>query len=151
MIAKSYSNTASELQQTGSERKAEAHAFLEERRDIHIRRARRAFLEHAIEYGFVTADDVRDAIELPDGLDPKLLGPVPTPFAQAGIVERVGYRNSIREASHARPISVWKLRDRAAAERWLRDNPVESEEERRKRPVQLSLFDTPGMSAGGLT
>lgn len=106
----------------GTDSKDSALAALETTRSGIILQARQIFLRHAIEHGEVCADHVHDAIELPAGIDPKVLGPVPSPFAKAGIIERTGYRNSTRATAHARPVSVWKLSDRSAAERWLADN-----------------------------
>ncbi len=104
---------------TGEELKDAALAQLEKlRRDI-IRRARRALLLHLLAHGTATADDVRDLVELPDGISPACLGAVPRALARAGIIGRAGYAASKRPERHAAPTAVWELVDRAAAEEWL--------------------------------
>ncbi|MCQ8205440.1 hypothetical protein NP569_24435, partial [Vibrio parahaemolyticus] len=53
--------------------------------------------------GTATADDVRDAVELPPGVDPRCLGAVPGELADAGIIRATGYVRTTRPAAHARP------------------------------------------------
>ncbi|MBC8355097.1 MAG: hypothetical protein H8E66_24230 [Planctomycetes bacterium] len=107
----------------GERRRDDAHTLLEARRDIIVRRGRRALLNALLEYGRATADDVRTGVELPDGIDPVCLGAVPGVLARTGIIERDGYVATRRADAHARPVSVWRLRDRAAAEQWLTLHP----------------------------
>jgi len=136
----------------GNDLKTSAHAALEAARQDTLFRARCVFLKHAITHSTVTADDVQAAIDLPPGIDPKVLGPVPVPFARAGIIERVGFRNSTRADAHARPVSVWKLVDRAKAERWLSDNSLPAPIETQQHALvdhtrQMLLFDSARQSA----
>ena len=107
----------------GEARKLDALALLADRRDLIVLRGRRAPLAAMLAVGQATADDVQDALDMPDGIDPVCLGAVPGALARAGIIRRVGYAPTCRPGAHARPVSVWTLTDRAAAERWLRDHP----------------------------
>jgi hypothetical protein len=111
-------------QDEGESRKEAAHALLEARRDILIRRARRALLIRLLEAGTATADDVADRIgPTGAGIDPRWLGTVPGPLALAGIIRRAGYTRSARPIRHASVLSVWELADRAGALAWLARNP----------------------------
>ncbi len=70
----------------------------------------------------VTIDEVRAELgQLPDRR-PTWLGAVPHGLRAAGLIERAGFVESDRAASHARPVSAWRLRDRAAAAAWLREH-----------------------------
>lgn len=82
-------------------------------------RARRALLGALLANGTATADDVRDAIALPAKVNPVCLGAVPTALARAGIIAADGFAETSRPRAHARPLKVWRLIDRNAAERWL--------------------------------
>jgi hypothetical protein len=107
----------------GERRKREQLARLAERRAVYVRRGRRALLLQLLAGRTATADDVRAAIQLPPGLDPRCLGAVPIALAEAGIIERVDYTPSMRSERHASIIAVWGLADRAAALAWLTDHP----------------------------
>jgi hypothetical protein len=125
-------------------RKAEALALMEARREIFVRRGRRALLDALLRSGTATADDVRAAVELPAGMDPRCLGSVPGRLAYDKIIAPAGFVRSTRPEGHARWIGRWELIDRAAAERWLRDHPDlpdpgEPDEARETR--QAELFD----------
>ncbi len=107
---------------TGEERKKAALAELEElRRDV-VMRARRALLLHLLVHGTATADDVRDLVELPDGISPTCLGAVPGALARAGIIRRAGYAPSQRPERHAAPTAVWELVNGTAAEVWVAEH-----------------------------
>ncbi|HPF39406.1 MAG TPA: hypothetical protein P5081_02860 [Phycisphaerae bacterium] len=108
----------------GEHRKRDALELHEANRDDILRRGRLALLEVLLRSGTATADDVRDAIELPPGVDGRCLGSVPGPLARAGIIERGGYAMSARPARHASILTVWRLVDAAAARRWLATNPA---------------------------
>jgi hypothetical protein len=112
----------------GELRKADAFDLLQAHRNVYILCGRRALLTCLLAVGEATADDVREMVELPTGLDPKLFGAVPSPLAKAGIIRAVGYAKTCRPTAHARPLTVWRLADRGAAERWLSENPDPSED-----------------------
>ena len=115
--------TPDQLGAEAERRKVDAHALLAARRDVLIRRGRRALLTALCGRGVATADDVRAAVSLPPGVNPVCLGTVPGPLAAAGIIEADGFAKSTRPESHARPVQRWRLVDRAAALAWLRDHP----------------------------
>ena len=111
-------------QEEGERRKDAAHLRLEARREVYIRRARRALLLRALEAGTATADDVAERIGPTDpSIDPRWLGTVPGPLAIARIIRAVNYTKSARPIRHASIIAVLELSDRAAALAWLARNP----------------------------
>jgi len=107
----------------GQRRKLSAFALLAARREALIRRARRALLAVLIDRAEGTVDDVRAAVPVPDGINPKAFGPVPGELAEAGIIAAGRYAKSTRPEAHARPVQVWRLIDRAAALHWLAMHP----------------------------
>ena len=107
----------------GEARRDAAHALLADRRAVFVRRGQRRCLAALLAAGTATADDVRDLVTLPRDVAPVCLGAVPTALVRAGIIRRNGYTPTCRPTAHARPVSVWALVDRAAAVRWLADNP----------------------------
>jgi hypothetical protein len=76
-----------------------------------------------LDAGTATADDVRAAVELPPGLNPKLFGAVPGPLAEAGLIQAVGYVPTTRKEAHARPVMRWQLAGSAGALAWLANHP----------------------------
>lgn len=104
-------------------RKLEALAILEARREVYVNRGRRALLTALCYTGTASADDVRRAVPLPDGIDPKLFGAVPGELVRAGIIAPDGYVRTTRPEAHARPVQRWALRDRIAALAWLKAHP----------------------------
>ncbi len=109
----------------GEQLRDAAHAKLVAYRSAIIRRGQTALLNTLLEKG--TADDVRAAIVLPPDIDPVCLGAVPGTLAKAHIIERVGFVPSARAGAHARPVSVWRLRDDVKARNWLREHPALAE------------------------
>ncbi len=107
----------------GEARKQDALALLQARRAPCVRRGRRALLTCLLAGETATADDIREVVELPPGIDPKLFGSVPGPLVRAGIIRSDGFVKSSRPEAHARPVTVWRLSDRAKAEQWLTANP----------------------------
>ncbi|MFO0821976.1 MAG: hypothetical protein U0792_02470 [Gemmataceae bacterium] len=99
----------------GERRRDAALNLLRVRRADLIREFTAAALRVALERGEVCADDVRPLVAIPDGISPKLVGCVFRDLADAGILRRVGFRNSARPAARARPLSVWRLADPAEA------------------------------------
>ena len=110
-------------QEEGERRKADAFAMLAAHREIVIRRAQRALLTVLLETGSATADDIRDLVDLPPGIGPKLFGAAPGPLARAGIIAPAGFTKTCRPVAHSRPVTVWRLADRVAARCWLWDHP----------------------------
>ena len=95
--------------------------------------------------GTATADNVRAAVELPAGMDPRCLGSVPGRLAYDHVIRAAGFVRSTRPVRHASWLQVWELRDRAAAECWLRDYPDlpdPADDDADEPTVQTSLFDT---------
>ena len=107
----------------GARRRDDAFALLETRRKMVLLRARRALLTVLLEKGEASADHVRHAITLPDGVDPKCLGAVPSPLARAGIIRASGFVRTARAVAHVRPLTRWVLSDPVAARRWLAEHP----------------------------
>jgi hypothetical protein len=126
----------------GERRKLSSQALLEARRAVYVRRGRRALLSQLLAAGTATADDVRAAVELPPGLDPKLFGVVPGPLAEAGIIKPAGFAKTARPQAHGRPVLRWQLADRGAAVAWLAANPDLPEPEA-DAPAQRTLFGDP--------
>lgn len=116
-------NIIGHLPLDGEARKWAAHHLLACTRERVVRRARRALLMHLLAHGTATADDVRAVVELPPGLNPKAFGAVPGPLAEAGIIRAAGFAKTARATGRARPVTVWRLADAAAATVWLLANP----------------------------
>lgn len=110
-------------QSEGERRKSDALATLEARREIYVRRGRRALLETLLLGGNAIADDVRMLVELPPEIDPRCFGAVPGLLARAGIIRQAGFMKSNRPERHASYIQVWELADRSKAMQWLVDHP----------------------------
>lgn len=127
----------------GEKRKADTLALLAANRESLVRRAQRALVTTVLKRGAATADDVRDIVDLPSGVDPKCFGAVPGPLARAGIIRRDGFISTCRPLAHARPVSVWKLVDREAALQWLDAHPELPDSGDEDPPaVQSFLFST---------
>ncbi len=108
----------------GERRKADALALLESRREVFVNRGRRALLTVMLDGdGTATADDVRNLVELPPGIDPKLFGTVSHRLAYDRIIRNAGRVRTVRAVAHGRWVELWELADRAAAETWLRNHP----------------------------
>ena len=102
----------------GERRKLGAHALLGVKRALYVLRGRRALLSVLLRDGTATADNVRDAVELPPQINPVCLGVVPGALARVGIIESDGFKKSRRREAYAHPLQVWRLVDRAAPRRW---------------------------------
>ena len=88
-----------------------------------IRDLTRAAVRLVLERHEITADDVRAVVPIPPGIKPVVVGAVFRDLADAGILCRVGYRNSKRPVAHARPLTVWRLINVDAALAWLAAHP----------------------------
>ncbi|MBI1348711.1 hypothetical protein GC163_20755 [bacterium] len=110
----------------GERRKVTALELLSAHRRQTILTARRVLLEFLLSQpdGIGSLDDVRKSIDLPGGVDPKCMGPVPVSLRAAGLIVPAGFISSARPVAHARPVRVWRLVDRAGALAWLRENPL---------------------------
>jgi hypothetical protein len=106
----------------GEARRDVALAVLRSRRAALVRDLTRAAVRLALERGEVTADLVRAAVPIPEGIDPKVVGAAFGTVAEAGLCQR-GYRASTRPVAHARPLAVWVLADESAAVAWLAAHP----------------------------
>ena len=141
----------------GERRKSNALATLAERREVYVRRGRRALLRTLLDSGTATADDVRAAVKLPPGIDPKCFGSVPGALVRAEIIRAGGFGKTRRPVGHARPVTVWELVDRAAALQWLANHPDQPDPDDNFPASQLSLFPvntnnetSPTVAAAGL-
>ncbi len=114
-------------------------ATLENPRALYLLRGRRALLTRLLSEGTATADVVYEAVELPDDVDPRCFGGVPTPLVNAGIIRAAGYVTSARPERNASPIHRWELVNRAAAERWLAEYPDEPDPPVNEKARQLAL------------
>lgn len=128
----------------GENLKTRALTTLEARRRVYVNRGRRALLGMLLRHGHATADDVRNAVDLPPDVDPVCFGAVPGALARAGIIERAGFKSSVRADAHARPVSVWRLVDRDAALAWLDEHPdMPDPDDDHDGDGQRTLFDPP--------
>ena len=88
-----------------TETKEEALKLLQETRSEFLYQCKKIAISHALKNGSVTIDDVRDKIELPEGIDGRVFGAV---FNNKDFV-KVGYTETKRKTSHKRPIAVFEL------------------------------------------
>jgi hypothetical protein len=107
----------------GIERKREAIALLSARRESIVRRGRRALLARLLEAETATIDSVRAAVPLPAEVNPKVFGAVPSELVEIGAIIADGFTRTVRPEAHARPVQIWRLHDRQAAEEWLATHP----------------------------
>ena len=107
----------------GVHRQAEVLDVLSARRATYVLWGRRALLTRLLKEGSATADDVYDAVNLPPDIDARCFGAVPVLLARDGIIRRRGFATSARPERHGSYIAMWELADRAAAVRWLSENP----------------------------
>ena len=126
----------------GERYKADALALLADRREAVVRRARRALLTALLEDGTATVDAVRAVVELPSGINPKVFGSAPGELARHRHHRRRRLREDVPNRGPCRPITVWALADRAAAERWLRDHPDLPDPDEGAAGSQRVLFPT---------
>ncbi len=111
------------VQAEGERRRDAALAVLTATRPAVVRRLQRAAVLIALDLGVVTADDVRDVVPIPEGINPKVNGAALNTLAELGILRGRDYIRSRRPVAHARPLRVWHLADRLAALTWLAAHP----------------------------
>ena len=85
--------------------KENALDLLEETRSAFLAECRRVAYAVALNNGRVTIDDVRDRLELPQGVDGRVFGAV----FNSKEWERIGYTQTKRKTSHRRPIAIFKI------------------------------------------
>ncbi|MDX1965777.1 MAG: hypothetical protein SFV23_01285 [Planctomycetaceae bacterium] len=92
-------------------------------RERFLRRAKRYFLQALLQHGIVSIDAVREAVPVPDGVNPKCCGQIPTDFHSDGIIERLTHVRTERPVAHSRHIGLWRLTKPASAMEWLATHP----------------------------
>lgn len=107
----------------GRRRRDSAHLVLMLRRERYVRSEQRVLLLCLLDHEIATVDDVRAAVVLPDDLDPTLTGAAMRALAVGGLIRGDGYVQTARPVAHARPVTIWRLVDAAAARQWLADHP----------------------------
>lgn len=65
-----------------------------------------------------TVNEIRS--QVPDTVNPKVLGMVPRTLA--GVIEFVGWQTNENKQCHSRPIKLWRLVSKGAAEQWLKEH-----------------------------
>ncbi|HTN77709.1 MAG TPA: hypothetical protein VL096_20770 [Pirellulaceae bacterium] len=124
----------------GTRRRDAAQKLIEDHRPDYILAARRVLLTVALDRGFASVDDCRDAIELPP--DRTNLGRFFAPLCKAGIVEVWRYVPSRRPENHARPVCMLRLLSPTLARAWLAENRP-PDPPTKKPAVQRELFSGP--------
>ena len=76
------------------------HAYL-------LEQCRAAAIVYARRHGFVSINEVRDAVTLPPGTHPSLLGAV----FRTRQFRAIGYTEALHPAAHARVVRVYTLRE----------------------------------------
>jgi hypothetical protein len=107
----------------GERRRDEAHDRLKTHRLALVRRIQRAFVCRLLVEGAATTDAVRILVRIPPGVDPRVVGAAIRALALDRLIVAVGRRRSARPEAHARWVDLWDIRDVAAAEGWLLNNP----------------------------
>lgn len=92
-------------------------------RELVVLRGRRALLLDLLWHRTATADVVRKAVRIPDGIKPNILGSVPQALVNAGIIRRTNVRRSREPGARGRLLVVWRLVDFNAASDWLFAHP----------------------------
>lgn len=112
----------------GRLRKDAALSLHEKHRQQFILAGQRLLLRLLLNSGTpVSIDAVRERLPLPAGVAPRACGAIPKALMAAKILESAGFVHSTRPEAHARPVTAWRLHDRAAAERWLMEHPLPEE------------------------
>jgi len=88
-----------------------------------VRRLMRAFLQHLLDNGPDTSDAVRALVEIPAGVDPRVVGAAVRGLSECGLIHSVGRRKSGRCVAHSRKLDLWSVRDEVTARAWLLAHP----------------------------
>jgi hypothetical protein len=59
----------------------------------------------------------------PHGVDPRVVGNALHGLRCDGLIERIEYKRLDVARTHGRPQSLWRMRDPAGIDEWLRQNP----------------------------
>lgn len=117
--------TPSEGRREGRKLKDEALSLHERYSKRFVLTGRRLMLRLLMhEAASLTVDAVRARLPLPTGIDPKTYAAIPAGLAALKLIESTGFMESTRPEAHCRPVRIWRLKDRSAAELWLRNNPL---------------------------
>jgi hypothetical protein len=124
----------------GETRKRDAHQLLRDRRTALVRLAQRALVCRVLDAGVGNADHIREAVELPDGINPNVFGSVPGELSRAGIIGAAGFCKSRRPEANSNLLRSWQLLDRQAAIDWLKVHPELPTDTARPPASQQLLF-----------
>lgn len=117
-----------------------------EQRRIVFAAVQRAALAIVLRQGVVCADDVRAVVTIPDGIDPRIVGPAFGGLKRDGFLERIGTHPTGRPIAHGRDIRDWRLKgNRPAAEQLVAAQPMPISV---PRPQQRGMFDALEKDAG---
>jgi hypothetical protein len=125
----------------GDSRRDAALELLREYRAMLVRRVQRAYLELLLDAGPSTTDPVRDAVPIPAGTDPRLVGAAVRHLAELDLIHRAGLSRSRRPEAHGRDLPIWAVSCRAAALAWLADHPELPDQAADIGGRQLHLWD----------
>ncbi len=110
-------------QAKGERLRDQAFQHLQMHRPLLIRRIQREFLQHLLEHGADTSDAVRAQVEIPPGVDPRLVGAAVGRLSTAKLIVSVGRAKSRRPEAHARTLDRWSVADEMRARHWLLAHP----------------------------
>ena len=130
----------------GKRLKSDIQSELEARRGYWIEQGRRALLTVALERGAASTDDVHEHVTLPDDIGPCCLGCIPRKLAKTGVIKREGYVPTSRKEAKNRPVSLWIIKDRDAALRYLANIPPLATAKDPERPITADAPLKPGTS-----
>ena len=112
---------------------------VKEQRRIVSAQLQRTALAIVLRHGIVSADDVRQVVTIPDGIDPRIVGPAFLGLKNEGWLEEIGGHRTGRAVAHRRTVRDWRLKgDRQATEELLAKLPPVNSAARQER----GLFDS---------
>lgn len=118
-------STTTDSRGEGATRRDVALGLLETHRRRTVVLGQRAFLQLLLSRSEAcgSVDEIHDSLSLPSGINPAVLGAIPGRLRRASLIEAAGFAVASRPVAHARPVRLWRLINRAAAVRWLQENP----------------------------